>query len=89
MEYLDHLPFLTIYGGKLTTFRKLSENVLSKLKDFFPEMGHDWTMKKPLPGGDFLVNEKKEVINEANKIYDVKEVFPSIYLANELSRNKL
>ena len=33
--------------------------------------------------------EKKEVINEANKIYDVKEVFPSIYLANELSRNKL
>ncbi len=34
-------------------------------------------------------NEKKEVINEANKIYDVKEIFPSIYLASELSRNKL
>ncbi len=33
--------------------------------------------------------EKKEVINEANKIYDVKEVYPSIYLASELSRNKL
>ena len=33
--------------------------------------------------------EKKEVINEANKIYDVKEVIPSIYLANELSRSKL
>ena len=33
--------------------------------------------------------EKKEVINEANKIYDVKKVFPSIYLATELSRNKL
>ena len=33
--------------------------------------------------------EKKEVINEANKIYDVKEVIPSIYLAEELSRNKL
>ena len=33
--------------------------------------------------------EKKEVIEEANKIYDVKEVFPSIYLAEELSRNKL
>jgi osmotically-inducible protein OsmY len=32
--------------------------------------------------------EKKEVINEANKIYDVKEIFPSIYLATELSRNK-
>ena len=33
--------------------------------------------------------EKEEVINEANKIYDVKEVNPSIYLASELSRNKL
>ena len=33
--------------------------------------------------------EKKEVINEANKIYDVNEVIPSIYLATELSRNKL
>tara|TARA_A100001015_G_C14895583_1_gene674260 strand:- start:298 stop:876 length:579 start_codon:yes stop_codon:yes gene_type:complete len=32
--------------------------------------------------------EKKEVINEANKIYDVNEVFPSIYLASELSRTK-
>ena len=33
--------------------------------------------------------EKREVINEANKIYDVKEVIPSIYLANELSRTKI
>ena len=33
--------------------------------------------------------EKKEVIDEANKIFDVKEVIPSIYLASELSRNKL
>jgi len=33
--------------------------------------------------------EKKEVINEANKIFDVKEVIPSIYLATELSRSKL
>ena len=32
--------------------------------------------------------EKKEVINEANKIYDVDEVIPSIYLATELSRTK-
>ena len=32
--------------------------------------------------------EKKEVIDEANKIYDVKEVIPTIYLVSELSRNK-
>ena len=34
-------------------------------------------------------DEKEEVINEANKIYDVEKVIPSIYLATELSRNKL
>jgi len=35
------------------------------------------------------IEEKKEVILEANKIYDVEKVIPSIYLATELSRNKL
>jgi osmotically-inducible protein OsmY len=33
-------------------------------------------------------DEKKEVIEEANKIYDVEEVVPTIYLVSELSRNK-
>ena len=33
--------------------------------------------------------EKKAVMNEANKIYDVQEVIPSIYLASELSRTKI
>ena len=34
-------------------------------------------------------DEKQQVINEASKIYDVKEIYPSIYLATELSINKL
>ncbi len=34
-------------------------------------------------------DEKKEVINEANKIHDVDEIIPSIYLATELSRTKI
>ena len=34
-------------------------------------------------------DEKKEVIKEANKIYDINKVIPSIYLASELSRSKL
>ena len=33
--------------------------------------------------------EKKEVLNEANKIFDVEKVIPSIYLATELSRTKV
>ena len=35
------------------------------------------------------LDEKEEVMNEANKIYDVEKVIPSIYLASDLSRNKL
>ena len=34
-------------------------------------------------------NEKKEVMDEANKIYDVEKVIPTIYLVSELSRNKI
>ena len=39
--------------------------------------------------GIAMDEEEKEVINEANKIYDVKEVIPPIYLASELSRTKV
>ena len=35
------------------------------------------------------IDEKKEVLSEAEKIYDVEKVIPSIYLATELSRNKI
>ena len=40
-------------------------------------------------GIEMDLEEKKEVISEANKIYDVEEIIPSIYLATELSRTKL
>ena len=35
------------------------------------------------------IDEKKEVLSEAEKIYDVEKVIPSIYLVTELSRNKI
>ena len=39
-------------------------------------------------GISFTNDEKKEVLEEAENIYDVKEVVPTIYLVSELSRNK-
>ncbi len=45
-------PLLNVFGGKITTFRKLSEHALQKLKGVFPQMKGDWTAKAPLPGGD-------------------------------------
>ena len=47
-----HAPLLSIFGGKITTYRRLAESVLSELADFFPRMGRSWTRKEPLPGGD-------------------------------------
>ena len=46
-------PLLTVYGGKLTTFRRLAEDVLARLSHFFPR-SQSWTAQSSLPGGDFV-----------------------------------
>lgn len=48
----QQLPLLHVFGGKITTFRKLAEHALQKLSPFFPQMGPDWTRDAVLPGGD-------------------------------------
>lgn len=45
-------PLLSIFGGKITTFRKLAEHALDRLAAFFPGLGAPWTAGSPLPGGD-------------------------------------
>src|SRR5262245_10486234 len=45
-------PLLSIYGGKLTTARRLAEAALARLTPFLP-MGRAWTHETPFPGGDF------------------------------------
>ncbi len=44
-------PLLTVYGGKLTTFRRLAEDALARLAPFFPPSAA-WTAQSTLPGGD-------------------------------------
>jgi glycerol-3-phosphate dehydrogenase len=46
-------PLLTVYGGKITTYRRLAEEALRKLAHPLPLPG-PWTATAPLPGGDFL-----------------------------------
>lgn len=45
-------PLLSVFGGKLTTYRKLAESAMAQLKPYFPEMGTSWTATSPLPGGE-------------------------------------
>lgn len=45
-------PLLSVFGGKLTTYRKLAEHALDKLQTYYPKMGPAWTKGSKLPGGD-------------------------------------
>jgi glycerol-3-phosphate dehydrogenase len=46
-------PLLSVFGGKLTTYRKLAEHALSELRGPLRFDGRDWTRGSILPGGDF------------------------------------
>ncbi|AYG46388.1 glycerol-3-phosphate dehydrogenase [Pseudomonas sp. Leaf58] len=45
-------PLLSVFGGKLTTYRKLAESAMGELKPFFSQMQPSWTAQAPLPGGE-------------------------------------
>ena len=45
-------PLLSVFGGKLTTYRKLAESAMAELKPFFTQMRASWTAAAPLPGGE-------------------------------------
>ena len=46
-------PLLNVFGGKITTYRRLAESALAQLQPFFAGLGGPWTARVPLPGGDF------------------------------------
>lgn len=46
-------PLLSVFGGKVTTYRKLAEAAVNQLENYFPQMGKPWTAFARLPGGDF------------------------------------
>ncbi len=58
---LEHPALLSVFGGKITTYRRLAEAVMAKLACCFPGMGGAWTAGTPLPGGDFPWDQIDEV----------------------------
>jgi len=46
-------PLLTVFGGKITTYRRLAESAMDQLRAVFPAMKPAWTIDARLPGGDF------------------------------------
>jgi glycerol-3-phosphate dehydrogenase len=45
-------PVLSVFGGKITTYRRLAEEALERLADLFPAATSAWTEGAALPGGD-------------------------------------
>ena len=55
----DHqAPLVSVFGGKITTFRKLAEAVTDAVCDYFPGAGKSWTRNALLPGADFASQQQ-------------------------------
>ncbi len=63
-------PILSVYGGKITTYRKLAEHALAKLGSALPIPGEPWTKQVPLPGGDMAGADFARFLWEASDSYD-------------------
>lgn len=65
-------PLLSVFGGKITTYRRLAEAVLDKLGPLLPEAlkkPKGWTGGEPLPGGDFPVTGFADLLADVQKRY--------------------
>lgn len=62
-------PILNVFGGKITTYRRLAESALDKIAPFFPTLSKEWTAGAPLPGGDFPVDGVADLIAELKRNY--------------------
>jgi glycerol-3-phosphate dehydrogenase len=60
-------PVLNIFGGKITTYRRLAESAMEKIGAHFPDLPGPWTAGIPLPGGDFPVDGVDKLIADLSR----------------------
>ena len=56
-------PLISVFGGKITTYRILAEKVIDELKPYFKNIKNNWTKDSYLPGGNFDPNEVNKLVN--------------------------
>ncbi|MCG7519559.1 glycerol-3-phosphate dehydrogenase [Ruegeria sp. Ofav3-42] len=55
-------PVLNVFGGKITTYRRLAESAMEKVAEHFPDLPGPWTAGVALPGGDFPVDGVQDLV---------------------------
>ena len=65
---------INIFGGKMTTFRQLSEEVVNKVGSILGKNKSPWTSDVQLPGGNFSLTDKTKIVGDLAKKYDYLDV---------------
>ncbi|WP_295314983.1 glycerol-3-phosphate dehydrogenase [Roseobacter sp.] len=68
-------PILNVFGGKITTYRKLAEDAMEKIVPFFPGTSGHWTAGVALPGGDFPVDGFDTLVAQISADYPFLTAF--------------
>jgi glycerol-3-phosphate dehydrogenase len=71
----DAAPILNVFGGKITTYRKLAEAALAKIGPLIGDKKGNWTAGVPLPGGDFPVTGVPALGREFEARYPFVDAF--------------
>ncbi|MEQ8739925.1 MAG: glycerol-3-phosphate dehydrogenase [Hoeflea sp.] len=64
---------INVFGGKLTTYRRLAEALMAKVEDAIGTRGAPWTKDSALPGGDFEVGDYDAVLSRISSAYPFLE----------------
>ena len=68
-EQSESSLMINIFGGKITTYRRLSESILKHVEGFLGKRGNSWTEKSSLPGGDIAVDGQLDLQNKIQMRY--------------------
>ena len=70
----DDAPLLNVFGGKITTYRRLSEHALEKIEEFLGAKGTPWTTNAALPGGEFEATAFEQELSRLLAAYPFLEM---------------
>lgn len=84
----QNVPSVSVYGGKITTYRRLAESVLHELAPWLSPLSHraSWTKDEALPGGEFKRDARSD---ELHRLYAKYPALPTGYLDKLFSRHGL